>query len=444
MIVAMPAWLAPTATSPGGVDPIASLLIALVAIFVVTKVLGEIAQRLGQPAVLGELLAGVLLGGSVLGIIDAKDPVIQAMAEIGVMVLLFETGLHTELRSLLSVGSAATTVGLAGVVLPFATGYVSALALGVAPVPALVCGAALCATSVGISARVLSDLGRLETPEGRVVLGAAVLDDIVGLVILAVVAAVVAGTTVSFFEVSKIVAVAIAFVVAAVVIGMRIAPPTFGLVERIKSAGALGLFGLAFAFALALLAQLVGSAMIIGAFAAGLVLFGVPQRQEIERATTTIGHFFVPIFFANVGATVDLSALANARSLAVGGALIVCGIGGKVLAGFAPYWFRGSKLLVGVAMIPRGEVGLIFAQRGLTTGAIDNGLFGALMLMVLATTLVTPPLLARVAKRSGRFSAPEAEADLPGEGGIDDLVAGTSLHDAPEVPSRATKAIRPR
>jgi Kef-type K+ transport system membrane component KefB len=430
----------------GGVDPVASLLVALVAIFVLTKVLGEIAQRLGQPAVLGELLAGVLLGGSVLGIIDARNPVLHAMAEIGVMILLFETGLHTELRSLLSVGSAAATVGLAGVLFPFALGYGSALAFGVSHVPALVCGAALCATSVGISARVLADLGRLETPEGRVVLGAAVLDDIVGLVILAVVAGVVGGASVSFLGVSRIAAVATGFVVAAVVVGMRVAPLIFGLVERIKSAGALGLFGLAFAFALALLAQVVGSALIIGAFAAGLVLFGVAQKQEIERATTTIGHFFVPIFFASVGAAVDLRALANPRSLAIGGALIVCGIAGKIVAGYVPFWFRGRKLLIGVAMVPRGEVGLIFAQMGLTTGAIDSGLFGALMLMVLATTLVTPPLLERVSRRRVSGSVPPmwTSSDLPGEGGIDDLVSGTSLHDLPETPSRSTKAIRPK
>ena len=433
------------ATSVGSTDPITALLIALVAIFVTTKILGEAAQRLGQPAILGELIAGVLLGGSVLGVVDASDPVLHAMASIGVMVLLFETGLHTELRSLLSVGSAATTVGLAGVVLPLALGYGSGLAFGVAHVPALVCGAALCATSVGISARVLSDLGILDSREGRVVLGAAVLDDIVGLVILSIVAAVVGGTSVSFLGVSRMAGIAIAFVIAAVVIGMRVAPPAFGIVERIKSSGALGLFGLAFAFALALLAQLVGSALIIGAFAAGLVLFGIPQRQEIERATTTIGHFFVPIFFASVGAAVDLRALANARSLAIGAVLILCGVAGKVAAGFVPVWFKGRKLLVGVAMVPRGEVGLIFAQMGLSTGAIDHGLFGALMLMVLATTLVTPPVLQRVA----RWTPPQlpgvpAPEDRPGEGGIDDLVSGTSQHDAPGAPTRATKAMRPR
>lgn len=429
----------------GGVDPIAALLAALVAIFVATKLLGEIAQRLGQPAVLGELIAGVLLGGSVLGAVDPTNPVLAALAEIGVIVLLFETGLHTELRSLLSVGSEATTVALAGVLLPFALGYAAALGFGLGHVAALVGAAALCATSVGISARVLSDLGCLESPEGRVVLGAAVLDDIVGLIILAVVADVVAGTGIGLLHVTKISAVAILFFAAAIVVGMRVVPPAFGIIERIKSAGALGVFGLAFAFALAVLAKMVGSALIIGAFAAGLVLFVVPQKQEIERSTTTIGHFFVPIFFATVGAAVDLRALANARSLGIGAALIVCGVVGKVVAGYVPWWFRGRKLLVGTAMVPRGEVGLIFAQMGLSTGAIDSGLFGAIMLMVLVTTLITPPALGRVVRltATGTFRAATLTEDRPGDGGIDDLVAGASQADEPDL-QRSTKAIRPK
>lgn len=432
--------------SAGGVDPIAALLAALVAIFVATKLLGEIAQRIGQPAVLGELVAGVLLGGSVFGVVDPNNPVLAALAEIGVIVLLFETGLHTELRSLLSVGSEATTVALAGVVLPFALGYAAALASGLGHVPALVGGAALCATSVGISARVLSDLGRLESPEGRVVLGAAVLDDIVGLVILAVVADVVEGTSVSALHIARISIVAVLFFALAVVVGMRVAPPAFGIIERIKSAGALGVFGLAFAFALAVVAKMVGSALIIGAFAAGLVLFVVPQKQEIERSTTTIGHFFVPIFFATVGAAVDLRALSNPRSLGIGLALIVCGVIGKVIAGYVPWWFRGRKLLVGTAMVPRGEVGLIFAQMGLSTGAIDPGLFGAIMLMVLVTTLITPPALSRVARLTSTdiFRVPVHAEDRPGDGGIDDLVAGASQADEPDAAQRATKAIRPK
>ena len=407
-------------------DRVPALLAALVAIFVVTRLLGELAQRLGQPSVLGELVGGILLGGSMLGVIEPADPVIHAMAEIGVIVLLFETGLHTELRSLLDVGSSAATVGLAGVVIPSVLGFFLARLLGVAIVPAVVCAAALCATSVGISARVLSDLGCLDTPEGRVVLGAAVLDDIVGLIILSVVASLVGGAAVTGAGVARTAAIASVFVVLAVVVGSRVAPVTFRAAERrLQADGTLGVLGLAFAFTLAWLASAVGSATIIGAFAAGVVLFGLPQRQAIERSTTVLGHFFVPVFFASVGASVDLHTLANAPSLYLGAVLIVCGILGKVAAGFTPLWFGGRKLLVGVAMIPRGEVGLIFAQLGLASGAIDKAQFGAVMAMVLVTTLVTPPLLGAVARRSPLARA-TVRVDEPGDGGIDDLVAGTS------------------
>jgi Kef-type K+ transport system membrane component KefB len=430
----------------GASDSVTTVLGALVAIFVATKFLGELAQRLGQPAVLGELLAGVLLGGSVLGVVDPANPVLVVMAEIGVVILLFETGLETELKSLLSVGREATTVALAGVIIPFALGYVAALAFGLGQIPALVGGAALCATSVGISARVLSDLGCLESSEGRVVLGAAVLDDIVGLVILAVVADVVGGATVDAVRVGRISLVAVLFFALAVLVGMRVVPPAIRLINRIHMAGALGIFALAFAFALAVLATKAGSALIIGAFAAGLVLFSVPQKQEIAKSTTTIGHFFVPIFFASVGAAVDLRALGNARSLGIGAALIVCGVVGKIVAGYVPWWFRGRKLLVGAAMVPRGEVGLIFAQMGLSTGAIDAGLFGAIMLMVLVTTLITPPMLGRIVRQAptGTFPVPVRAEDRPGDGGLDDLVAGTSRSEEPGAQERSTKAIRPR
>jgi Kef-type K+ transport system membrane component KefB len=413
------------AAAEGGAHGIGAVLAALVAIFIGTRVLGDLAQRVGQPAVLGELIAGVLLGGSVLGIVNPGDPVIAAMSEIGVIVLLFAIGLETELASLARVGGTAAIVAVAGVVLPFGLGYATAIALGLEMVPALVCGAALCATSIGISARVLSELGWLDTTEGKVVLGAAVIDDIIGLVILAVIASLVSGDPPTVGSVTRIAGIALGFVAVAVVVGSFVAAPIFRGVERIRAAGALGIFGLAFAFVLAWLADLAGSAMIVGAFAAGLVLHGIPQRHEIEKATTTIGHFFVPIFFAAVGAAVDLRALMDPRSLAVGGALIVTGVAGKVLAGFAPIAFRGNKLLVGVAMVPRGEVGLIFAQMGLAAAAIDAGEFGAIMLMVLATTFITPPALGLLSRRAG--GAPRVPGpDVPGDGGIDDLVSGTS------------------
>jgi Kef-type K+ transport system membrane component KefB len=377
------------AAAPESGHDIGAVLVALVAILVSTKVLGEAAQRLGQPAVLGELIAGVLLGGSVLGLVDPTNPVIATMAELGVIVLLF----------------------------------------------ALVCGAALCATSVGITARVLSELGWLDTSEGRVILGAAVIDDIIGLIILAVIASVVAGATLTPWSITRIAGIAIAFVAVAVVAGSFVAAPLFRAVERIRAANALGIFGLAFAFLLAWLAQRSGSAMIVGAFAAGLVLFRLPQRHDIEKATSTLGHFLVPIFFASVGAAVDLRALADPRSLVLGGVLILCGIFGKVVAGFAPWWFRGDKLFVGIGMVPRGEVGLIFAQMGLASAAVGAGEYGALMLMVLVTTFVTPPALAW---RSRRHARRQPAADRPGEGGIDDLVAGTRPTNVDEPPSDRT------
>ncbi len=407
------------AAGGGGAEgSVAHVLIALASIFVATKALGELAQRFRQPAVLGELIAGVLLGGSVFGIVDASNPVIAAMSEIGVILLLFEIGLETDVRSLIKVGGVAATVAMAGVALPFGAAFVAAEALGLTHVPALVCGAALCATSVGISARVLTELGMLDTPEGRVVLGAAVIDDIIGVVILAVVAGIVEGGTMSAAHVGRITGVAVAFVVAAVLVGARVAPPLFRVAEKIRAAGALGLVAIAFAFVLCWLAHEAGSAMIIGAFAAGVVLHDLPQCGELQTSTTRIGHFFVPIFFASVGAAVDLRALITEQALVVGGALIAIGILGKMIAGFVPWWFKGDKVLVGVAMVPRGEVGLIFAQMGLATGGIDAAQFGAIMLMVLVTTFVTPPALGQAAAvRSRRL---EAER----ERGIGDLVAG--------------------
>ncbi len=408
------------------------LLAVLVALLLATKLLGVLAQRLGQPAVVGELLAGIVLGGSVLGILDPADPILLSLAELGVLVLLFEIGLHTDIRSLMKVGNAALAVALVGVVLPFGLGYAVSIALGLPTIAAIVAGAALTATSIGISARTLSDLGQLESREGQIVLGAAVIDDVIGLVILSVVSGLVGGAVLTLGGVATTSGIAVGFVVGAIVLGSALVPPIFRFVSRIEASGTLGIAGLIFAFMMAWLASLAGSATIIGAFAAGLVLHNTPQRAEIEKATTALGHFFVPIFFATVGAAVELSTLADARALAIGGALIVVGVLAKMAAGYAPFWFKGDKTLIGVAMIPRGEVGLIFAQMGLATGALTSQLFSALALMVLVTTFIAPPLLAVLVNRRGNLPGDEPGTDLiiqhdrPGEGGIDDLVAGTA------------------
>ncbi|MGA1418043.1 MAG: cation:proton antiporter [Gemmatimonadaceae bacterium] len=397
-----------------------ALLLALVAIIIVTKLFGAAAQRVGQPAVLGELVAGIVLGGSVLGVLDPNDPVIHALAELGVLILLFQIGLHTDLRALAKVGSTALFAGSVGVILPFGGGVVVARALGIETMPAIVIGAALTATSIGISARVLSDLGQLKTPEGQVVLGAAVFDDVVGLVILSIVASMVAGDALTFGSVGATTLFAVGFVVVAIALGSVSIPPLFRFVERIRIAGTLGVVALAFALLLAWLATKGGSAMIIGAFAAGLILHPTPQRHEIEHNATQLGFFFVPIFFASVSAAVDLAALATREALVAGSLLIVVGVVGKMMAGFAPWWFPGNKLMVGVALVPRGEVGLIFAKLGLAAGVLSAPRFGALMLMVFVTTFITPPALNLLAQR-GR---PDVEG-APDQSGLDDLVSGT-------------------
>lgn len=406
------------------------LLLVLAALLATAKLLGALAQRFGQPAVLGELIAGVLLGASVFGLLDPTDPVIYALSELGVIVLLFEIGLHTDLRQMGKVAGTATTVGLVGVTIPFVLGYVAASSvLGLERIPALVCAAALTATSIGISARVLSDIGQLNSREGQVVLGAAVLDDIVGLIVLSVVTSIAVGGSWTVSGIVRTTVIAVGFIAVALSVGRFLARPIFSSIKTIRAPGTLAAVALAFAFLLSSLAASSGSAMILGAFAAGIILNTTAERAEIERATTTIGHLLVPIFFASVGAAVELSAFRESKTLAAAGLLILVGVIGKFVAAYAPWWFRGNKPLIGVAMIPRGEVGLIFAQLGLATQAISPSLFSALALMVLATTFMAPPILARLgANGTGRGTVRD-------DVGIDDLVAGDWGQSAPRSPT---------
>ena len=377
-------------------------LFLLIAILVSAKVLGELAERIGQPAVLGELLAGVLLGGSVLGILDPTLEVVHLLAEVGVVLLLFQIGLETNLARLLQVGGASAAVAIVGVVLPFVLGYGVAAALGLDPLTAVVCGAALTATSVGITARVLSDLGRLQEPESQIVLGAAVIDDIIGLIILAVVAEVAGGGGLTLTSVGFTTAKAFGFVIAVLLLGRLIVPPLFDMLARLGREDTLATMALAFAFLVAYLADLAGSALIVGAFAAGLVLAPTRQASVVEHGVLRLGMFFVPIFFVVVGAAVDIRTFGDPQVLMVGGSLIGVAVVGKVAAGYAPYWFKGRKLVIGVGMVPRGEVGLIFAQMGLTTGVLSAGLFSALTLMVMVTTFMAPPLLKVLFPPTGR------------------------------------------
>ena len=427
-----------------GAAEVTRVFLMLVALVTAARVGGSLATRIGQPTVLGELLAGIIIGPSLLGFVDPNDPFIHVLAEFGVVILLFQIGLHTDLGGLIKVGPAAASVGLVGVVLPFGTGYFTARLLGVEMMPAIVCGAAMTATSIGISARILGDLGSLETREGKVVLGAAVLDDVAGLVILAVVATMARGGDVTPSSVAGTVALAVGFLVVAVAAGGILAPRLFALIDKLPVSGTTGALALAFALLLAALADIGGSALIIGAFAAGLILHWTPQRETIEDSTSALGHFFVPVFFASVGAAVDIRAMIHPESLLLGGSLLVIGILGKFVAGYAPFWVPMRHALVGAAMVPRGEVGLIFARMGLATAALTPELFGALMIMVIGTTFVTQPWLACLARRGVPSAArgaargdssriAELMAIVRGKrqdiGTVDDLVSGERRDD---------------
>ena len=410
----------PLLGAEGGVD-VARLFLVLAAMLVGAKLLGEAAERIGQPAVLGELVAGVLLGSSVLGVIPTEGgaaELIHVFAELGVLLLLFEIGLETDLREMFRVGPASLAVASVGVVVPFALGYFYWL---YAPHPvvagadlstaAIFVGATLTATSVGITARVLSDLGRMSTPEARVIIGAAVIDDILGLVILSVVSGLAAGAAVTTLGILRTLAVAVGFLVVAVVVGRFAMPRLFDLVVRMRVRYVLLVAALAFALSLASLAALAGSALIVGAFAAGIILSGTNQFDTIEHEVKPVASVFAPIFFVSVGASVNLSLLNPATpqaraALLVAGGLTVIAVLGKLVAGWAAPWVPLRRIVVGVGMIPRGEVGLIFADIGRRSGVLADEVFGAVLLMVMATTFIAPPALKAL---FGRDRRPEAE-----------------------------------
>ena len=378
------------------------LLLVLAAVLVTTRSLSALAEKIGQPAILGELVGGILLGASALGILDPNETAIHMLAQLGLLILLFEIGLATDLRALTRVGGTAAVVAVGGVVLPFGLGYVALSAFGIAGMPAIVGAATLTATSIAISTRVLAELGFLHTREGRVVLGAAVLDAIIGLVILSVITTFAAGAAITTTGVVRAIAIAFGFVVIALVVGRYVVPPLFRAAKALRSPTTIAVLGVAFAFALAALAGLLGSSVIVGAFVAGVLLNGIQQREDILGFAAPVGSLLTPIFFASVGASIDLRALVEPRTLLITMILLVAGVIGKLMAAYVPVWFKGNKALVGTAMLPRGEIELIVAQTGLAIGALDASLFGAITVMVLLTTLLSPTLIQAVARRDPR------------------------------------------
>ncbi|HEY1250549.1 MAG TPA: cation:proton antiporter [Thermoanaerobaculia bacterium] len=371
-------------------------LLAFASALVGAKVLGELAERVGQPAVLGELLAGIVLGPSVLGLVPLSEGVFL-LSEIGVLLLLFHVGLETDLEELVRVGGPAMAVAVAGMVLPFAGGWAVTRAMGFENLTAVFVGASLTATSIGITARVLSELGALKTREGQIILGAAVADDVLGLIVLAIVSRVAEGGSVDPGAAIRSGGLAIGFLIGAVALGIPLARWLVGIVGKAAVRGVLVATAVAFAILVAWAAKKAESAPIIGAFAAGLALARTNRRHEIDTALQPIVDIFAPVFFVFVGAQVDVRLLnpavpANRPALLLGVALTAIGFVGKFAAGFCA-WGPVRRAFIGAGMVPRGEVGLIFASIGLATKALPEAEFVAVLVAVFATTFVTPPLL---------------------------------------------------
>jgi Kef-type K+ transport system membrane component KefB len=400
-------------------DP--TVLIGVAVMLVAAKICGEIFERLRQPGVLGELCAGVVIGNLFLFGFTAAEPLktdatIAALAELGVIILLFEVGLESDLKEMVEVGWSSLLVAVVGVVAPFFLGW-GVSAYFIPDQPRLVhifIGATLCATSVGITARVFKDLGKLATREARIILGAAVIDDVLGLLILATVAgaikAAASGGVLSLFDVGVIAAKSLLFLVAAIVIGHFLMPRVLRGAGRFETRGVLLTLAISFCLFLAWAASKVELAPIVGAFAAGLILDQVHYRpkggrteRDLNDLLQPVSTVLVPIFFVLMGLKVDLRLFARGDILGFAVVLTVAAIVGKQVCGLAVLDRGVNRVAVGLGMIPRGEVGLIFAGIGATlilpTAAgvnepvIGAATFGAVVIMVIITTLVTPPSL---------------------------------------------------
>jgi len=412
-------------SSPAHHDPVGPVVLALAVILAAAKLAGHLATRLGQPAVLGELVAGVVLGNLDLAGIGwfsaiKTDTTVDILARLGVVILLFEVGLESTVRDMMRVGTVSLVVAILGVAAPFALGWiVGAWILPDRSVYVHVfLGATLTATSVGITARVLRDLGRSQSPEARVILGAAVIDDVLGLVILAVVSGTIAaadqGVALSYGDVGWVLFKAVVFLFGALALGVTLSPTIFGLASRLNGRGVLLATALVFCFGLAYLASIIGLAPIVGAYAAGLILEDVHYRdfvsrgeRQLEELVHPISTLLVPVFFIVMGMRVDLTAFARVDVLGLAAVLTAAAIVGKQLCSLGTLGHPLDRLSIGIGMIPRGEVGLIFANigLGLTIAGeriIDEATFSAVVMMVIVTTMVTPPALKWSLSRTGR------------------------------------------
>jgi Kef-type K+ transport system membrane component KefB len=430
----MPGANVTAAAAHGG--PIVPVLLGLVVILLAAKIGGEVFERLGQPAVLGELLTGILLGNLTLVHFGGLEflqgsPGIEILAQLGVILLLFQVGLESNVGEMMSVGGSSLLVAVLGVIAPFFLGW--GVSTWLLPreetLTHVFLAATLCATSVGITARVLADLGKLATRESKIILGAAVIDDVLGLVILSVVSGMIGaagrGGSLTAGEAVLLVVKAIVFLVGATLIGGWLSRRAFRLAGFLRVQGTLLALALAVCFLLSWLADRLGLATIVGAFAAGLILDGVEfqdlgelTKHRIEELIHPIAGFLVPVFFVLMGVRVDLASFALPGVLGFAAMLSLAAILGKMICA-AGVLERGlDRASVAVGMVPRGEVGLIFAGIGAQLvlhgqPVISPPVFAAVVVMVVVTTLVTPPALKLTLSRRDRKQARAARPAEP-------------------------------
>jgi Kef-type K+ transport system membrane component KefB len=407
--------VAPIAAAGHGPEAVPTVLLMLAFVLMAAKLAGEVTERLGQPAVLGELSVGILLGNlTVLGgpsVAEmAHGETVTVLAELGAILLLFQVGLESTPREMLAVGGRATLVAVVGVVAPMLLGFATGRAFrpGESWMLHAFLGAMLAATSVGITARVLKDAGVLRAPFARIILGAAVIDDVLGLLVLAVIGGIITaagtGQALGLAAILLIVVKAFAFLVGALVFGSLLSPRLFRTALALRSTGVVQALSLSFCFGLSYLALKAGLAPIVGAFSAGLVLEEVHFHGQVERGERPLHEtlepliaLLVPIFFVRMGMLVDVRSFASPSVIGMALALTAAAIAGKLACAVAvPKGMSG--LTVGLGMMPRGEVGLIFAGIGATLfldgrPVIDAAAYAAAVFMVVATTMATPPLL---------------------------------------------------
>jgi Kef-type K+ transport system membrane component KefB len=401
-------------------DHVTEILFQLFAILLAAKIGNEIFRRLGQPTVVGEILGGVVAGPAVLGVYEVNAET-TLFAEIGVVLLLFQVGLETRLHELLRVGGTALAVGILGVILPFAGGFLAAELAGGDLALAIFLAAALTATSVGITSNVLRDLGALRTTSGRIILGAAVIDDVLAIMILSVASGVAAGSF-AVTSILTLLGVAVLFIGVVVLGGTQILRRRRSLLTDPEFAETPLLPGMIIMLGLAALASYVGLAAIIGAFLAGMVVGESSERHALEAEVAPVAAFFTPFFFGFIGAQVDLAGLADLETILLLLGITLLAVATKFVGALVGAIRQGRQraTLIGWGMVPRGEVGIVVAGLGLSAGAIESDIYSVVVGMAIATTLIVPPLLPLLVRRAEGDVRPSDEEDGPSAGVEDD------------------------